>query len=106
MPTGDMPEFVGHYALHFIGGVGGFNQTGIEIDPLAARDKGVDLTVVDQHDFDLVRIQFGYCYQRRHHVGKQRLGFSVAEDRLGSDRLRDDRYDSHKGDHETHQSGC
>ena len=80
MTAGDMAQLVRHDALHFIGGVCRVDQTGIEIDPLTAGDKGVDLVIVDQHDVDMLGVQLGGCHQRRHHIGKQRLGFRIAQD--------------------------
>ena len=93
MSAGDMAEFMGHHALHFIGAIRRLDQAGVEKHPLSARDEGVDLIVVDQHDLDLFGIQFGYRHQRRHHVGKQRFGLGIAQDRLGRDRLDGDRDD-------------
>ena len=101
MAAGYMAQFMGHDALHFIGGVGGVDQAGIEIDPLTAGDKGVDLVIVDQHDFDFFGIQFGYLNQRCHHIGEQRLGFGVAQDRLRGKGLHAEGNKGQEGDQKT-----
>ena len=104
MPASDMPQFVGHDTLYLIGAVCGFDKTGIEINPLSTGDKGIDLTIVDQHNLDLVGIQFGYRHQGRNHVGEQRLGLCVAQYRLRGDGLHDDRNHRQKRHHEAGQA--
>ena len=53
MPAGDVAQFVCDHPLHFVGGAGRFDQPGVDIDRLPARDEGVDAGIADEHKLDI-----------------------------------------------------
>src|SRR3546814_10012369 len=59
MAAGDMAELVRYDALHLVGGLGGGDQAGKNIDNLAAGDDGVDVVAVEQVDLDVVGLKSG-----------------------------------------------
>ena len=59
MATRDVPGLVGHHADHLISTVGLDEQPRIEEDVEAARHEGVDLSIVDDDELDLLRIEPG-----------------------------------------------
>ncbi len=90
--AGDVAELVRDHALHFVGVLGGVDQARMDVDPLAARDEGVDRGIVDQHDLDVDRARGPEAsISGRGYVVQQRLGLGVAQDRLRRGRLRDQR---------------
>ena len=78
----DVADLVRDHALDFVGGVGRIDQPRMDIDDLPARDERVDRRVVDQHDANVVRRQPRRDDDRARHVGQQRLGLGIAQDRL------------------------
>ena len=92
MSAGDMADFMGDHALHFIGGIGRVDQPAVDIDDLPARHEGVDRRVVDQDDLNVPRSQPCRLRQRFRHFLQQRLGFRVTQDGLRGGRLGHQRH--------------
>jgi hypothetical protein len=71
------------HALHFLHAVCRIDQAGVEIDRLAARHERVDRPIVEEHEIDRLGIESGGRDDRCGHITQQRLGFGVAQHRLG-----------------------
>src|SRR3546814_18430352 len=59
MAAGDMAELVRYDALHLVGGLGGGDQAGKNIDNMAAGGAGVDVVAVEQDDMEVVGMKSG-----------------------------------------------
>src|SRR3546814_4886742 len=79
MAAGDMAELVRYDALHLVGGLGGGDQAGKNIDNLAAGDEGVDVVAVEQDDLDVVGLKSGGLLEGPGHVAEERLRLGVAQ---------------------------
>jgi hypothetical protein len=82
VPADDMADLVRDHALDFVGGIGGVDQPRMDIDDLPAGDEGVDRGIVDQHDADIGGREPRRDDDLPRHVGEQRLGLRIAQDRL------------------------
>ena len=87
MPAGDVPQLVRDHTLHFLGRVGGVDQSRMDIDDLPTRHEGVDGRIIDQHDVDILGLEPGGLDQRGRNLVEEGLGLGIAQDRLRSDRL-------------------
>src|SRR3546814_4666477 len=79
MAAGDMAELVRYDALHLVGGLGGGDQAGKNIDNLAAGDEGVDVVAVEQDDLDVVGLKSGGLLEGPGHVAEERLRLRTEE---------------------------
>jgi hypothetical protein len=59
MPAGNVPCFVGNHPDDLTGVLAFQDQAGIDEQPLAAGDEGVQGPVVDQMDMNVVRVEAG-----------------------------------------------
>src|SRR3546814_19027869 len=91
MAAGDMAELVRYDALHLVGGLGGGDQAGKNIDNLAAGDEGVDVVAVEQDDLDVVGLKSGGLLEGPGHVAEERLRLGVAQPGLRHRGLDDPR---------------
>jgi hypothetical protein len=80
--VGDVAELVRDDALDFIGVVGGLDESGVDVDGLAAGDERVDRIVVDQDDFYVAGREASCLDERVGHLREHGFGFGVAENRL------------------------
>src|SRR3546814_21009303 len=72
MAAGDMAELVSYDALHLVGGLGGGDQAGKNLDNLAAGDEGVDVVAVEPDDLDVVGLTSGGPLEGPGHVAEER----------------------------------
>jgi len=79
MAADDMADFVRDHALDFIRAGRGVDQSGVDIDGLAAGDERVHFLVVEQHDLDVVGRQPRGDDDRPHHVAEELLRLGVAQ---------------------------
>ncbi len=91
MAAGDVAQFMGDHALHFLGAVGGVDQPRMEVDRLSARDESVDRRIVDQHDVDIVLLEARSLDQRGGNLVEKGLGLGVAQHALRCGRLNRER---------------
>ena len=75
----DVPKLVSQHALDFVRAVGSVDQARVDVDPLSARDEGVDRGILHQHDFHRSARKAGSFGQRIDEILQQRLGLGIAQ---------------------------
>jgi hypothetical protein len=79
MPAGNMARLVRQHAYELVRPLGAHQQPGIDEDPLAAGDEGVERAVLDDHDLDRLRVQAGDPPDRRDERADGALDLGIAD---------------------------